>query len=119
MESKHSIFKSFQFAFSGLETAFRKGRNFRIQIFLGIASIILGVILGISSFEWLSLILIAASVLVLELINTAIESIVNIVSPEIQNEAKIAKDVSAASVLVASIAAVFIGIVIFIPKFFN
>ena len=118
MESKHSLIKSFRFAFNGLETAFKKGRNFRIQIFLGIAAIILGSIYKLNSFEWLSLILISASVLILELINTAIESIVNIVSPEIRDEAKIAKDVSAASVLVASIAAVFIGIVIFIPKFF-
>lgn len=116
MESKHSLFKSFKFAFSGLETAVTKGRNFRIQIILGILAIILGIIYKISGFEWLSLILITASVLILELINTAIESIVNIVSPEIRNEAKIAKDVSAASVLVAAIAAIFIGAVIFIPR---
>lgn len=118
MESKHSLFKSFKFAFSGLETAITKSRNFRIQIILGILAIILGVIYKISGFEWLSLILIIASVLILELINTAIEEIVNMVSPEIQERAKIAKDVSAASVLVASIAAIFIGIIIFIPKFF-
>lgn len=118
MESKHSLFKSFKFAFTGLETAITKGRNFRIQIFLGALSIILGIILKISGFEWLGLILIIASVLILELINTAIEEIVNMVSPEIQERAKIAKDVSAASVLVASIAAIFIGIIIFIPKFF-
>lgn len=119
MESKHSIFKSFKFAFEGLEVAIVKGRNFRIQICLGILAIILGVICKISSFEWLSLILVIASVLILELINTAIESIVDIVSPEIRDKAKIAKDVSAASVLIASIAALFIGAILFIPKFFN
>jgi diacylglycerol kinase len=57
-----------------------------------------------------------ASVLILELINTAIEAIVDMVSPEIQEKAKIAKDVSAGAVLVASIAAVFIGGLIFLPK---
>lgn len=118
MESKHSLLKSFSFAFSGLKTAFTKGRNFRIQVTLGIISVILGIILKISSFEWHSLIIIIASVLILELINTAIESIVNMVSPEIRDEAKIAKDVAAAAVLIASITAVFIGIVIFFPKFF-
>jgi diacylglycerol kinase len=117
VESKHSLIKSFQFAANGLKTAFLKGRNFRIQIFLGTGAIILGLIYKINSFEWLSLILISASVLILELINTAIESIVNIVSPEIRDEARVAKDVSAAGVLIAAIAAIFIGIVIFIPKF--
>ena len=118
MESKHSLYKSFKFAFNGLKTAITKGRNFRIQILLGAASVILGIIFKISSFEWLSLILIIASVLILELINTAIEEIVNIVSPEIQERAKIAKDVSAAGVLIAAIAAIFIGAVIFIPRIF-
>ena len=116
MESKHSLFKSFKFAFSGLETAITKGKNFRIQIILGIIATGLGIIYKISSFEWLSLILIIASVLILELINTAIESIVDLVSPEIQGKAKVAKDVSAAGVLIASIASVFIGALIFLPK---
>lgn len=118
MESTHSLYKSFKFAFNGLATAVTKGRNFRIQILIGAASVILAFIYRISSLEWLSLILIIASVLILELVNTAIEEIVNIVSPEIQERAKIAKDVSAASVLIAAIAAIFIGIVIFVPRFF-
>ncbi|MCX6759855.1 MAG: diacylglycerol kinase family protein [Candidatus Nealsonbacteria bacterium] len=118
MESRHSLFKSFKFAFNGLKTAIIKGRNFRIQILIGAASVVLGVIYRISSSEWLSLILIIASVLVLELINTAVEEIVNIVSPDIQERAKIAKDVSAASVLIAAVASIFIGAVIFIPRIF-
>jgi diacylglycerol kinase len=119
MESEHSILKSFKFAFDGLETAVTKGRNFRIQIILGAVSIILGIILKISSFEWLGLILIIATVLILELVNTAIEAIVDIVSPQIQEKAKVAKDVSAAAVLVASISSIFIGIVIFVPRIFH
>jgi diacylglycerol kinase len=86
---------------------------------LGILAIILGIIFKISAFEWLSLTLIVAAVLVLELINTAIESIVDIVSPEIQEKAKVAKDVSAAAVLIAAIASIFIGAVIFIPTVFR
>jgi len=116
MESKHSLFKSFQFAFEGLKTALIKGRNFKIQIGLGILSIFLGIILKISSFEWVDLFLIIATVLILELINTSIEAIVDLVSPEIQEKAKIAKDVSAGAVLIASIAAVFIGAFLFIPR---
>lgn len=116
METKHSLFKSFGFAIVGIKTELKKGRNFRIQILAGIIAIILGVVLKIPTAEWLALILIIASVLILELINTAIEEIVDLVSPEIQPKAKIAKDVSAGAVLVASIAAVFIGIFLFIPK---
>ena len=76
----------------------------------------MGAIFRISDFEWVDLVLIIASVLILELLNTAIEEIVNIVSPEIQEKARIAKDVSAAAVLIASIAAVFIGIFLFAPR---
>ncbi len=117
MEAKHSLAKSFFFALNGLKTAAVKGRNFRIQIILGAIAILLAVIFQISVFEWLVLTLIIACVLILELINTAIEEIVNMVSPEIQERARIAKDVSAAAVLVAAIASVFIGIFLFLPKF--
>ena len=119
MESNHSLAKSFKFAIDGLKTAFTKGRNFRIQISLGAAAVILGMVFKITPFEWLGLILIIASVLILELVNTAIEEIVNMVSPEIQERAKIAKDVSAGAVLVASIAAIFIGAFLFLPKILN
>lgn len=116
MESKHSLFISFKFAFEGLQTAFMKGRNFRIQVSLGVLAVILGAIFKINDFEWVDLVLIIASVLILELLNTAIESIVDIVSPEIQPKAKVAKDVAAGAVLIASIAAVFIGFFLFAPR---
>ena len=108
--------KSFKFAFEGLRTEFIKGRNFRIQIACGILASIFGFIFKISSFEWLSLIIITSLVLILELVNTSLEEIVNLVSPEIHPRAKIAKDVAAASVLIASIASLIIGAIIFIPK---
>jgi len=116
MESKHSLFKSFKFAFEGLNTAIQKGRNFKIQLTFATAAVILGFILKLKSFEWLDLILVIVSVLILELLNTAIESIVDIVSPQIQEKAKIAKDVAAATVLIASIGSVIIGAILFIPK---
>ena len=116
MEPKHSLIKSFRFAANGLKIAFTKGRNFQIQVILGVAAIVLAIILKITSLEWLALILIIASVLILELINTAIEEIVNMVSPEIQPRAKIAKDVSAGAVLIASVAAVCMGAFLFLPK---
>ena len=116
MESKHSIFKSFSFAFEGLKVALVKGRNFRLQFILGIIACTLAFVLKFSPAEWAILIIAIASVLILELINTSLESIVNIVSPEVRPEAKIAKDVAAASVLIASIASVIIGALLFLSK---
>lgn len=119
MESRHSIFKSFEFAFDGFKEAFTKGRNFRIQIgFLAIACVA-GAIFGIDGAEWLDIFIIASLVLILELINTSLESITDIVSPEIHPKAKIAKDVAAAAVLIASFFSVIIGLFIFLPKFLN
>lgn len=116
LTSKHGLVKSIQFALEGLTAEFVKGRNFRIQIGLGALAILLGFVLKLTSVEWLGLIIVISSVLILELINTAIEAIVDLVSPEIQPKAKLAKDVAAASVLLASIASVIAGVLLFLGK---
>lgn len=116
MENKHSLIKSFGFAFDGLRTAVLKGRNFRIQIAAGLIACILGLILKLSSEEWLDLVIVIFLVLILELVNTSIEALVDLTSPEIQEKAKLAKDVAAATVLVASIGSVIVGALIFLPK---
>lgn len=112
----HSTAKSFSFAFEGIKTAFIKEPNFKIHTALGTVALILGAILKFSRVEWLILLFTITLVLILELINTALESIVNLVSPEIKEEAKVAKDVSAAAVLISSITAAVVGIVLFVPK---
>jgi undecaprenol kinase len=116
MESNHSLFKSFGFAFEGIKAAIIRGRNFRIQITIGLIAVILGVILKLSPPEWLDLVIIITLVLILELVNTSIEALVDLISPEIREKAKLAKDVAAATVLVASIGSVIIGALIFFPK---
>lgn len=116
MKSGHSLVKSFGFAFEGIKTEFKKGRNFRIQIVMGVLALIMGWLLKISSAEWFDIIIVIASVLILELMNTAVEAIVDMVSPDVQEKAKIAKDVSAGAVLVASLASVAVGALIFLPK---
>lgn len=115
-EHRHSIFKSFGFAFSGLKTIILQERNFKIQLSLGLLAVILGFIVRLSITEWLHLVIVISLVLVFELINTSIEEIVNIVSPQFQEKAKIAKDVAAATVLVASIGSIIIGVLLFLPK---
>lgn len=84
----------------------------------GVAATILGIVLKISVSEWFNLIVVIAFVLILELINTAVEAMVDMISPEIQEKAKIAKDVSAGAVLISSIAAFLVGAIIFLPKIF-
>lgn len=116
MTTRHSIAKSFGFAFEGLKEAIINGRNFRIQLFFGVVASVLGYFLKITEIEWLMLILTISFVLILELVNTSLESIVDLVSPEIRDSAKIAKDVSAAAVLIASITSIVIGAIIFLPK---
>jgi len=83
---------------------------------MAIAASIIGIIVRLSTLEWLILIFTIFWVISLELLNTVLEAIVNLVSPEIQPYAKTAKDVSAAAVLVAAFLSVIVGLVLLIPK---
>jgi diacylglycerol kinase len=74
--------------------------------------------LGFSPVEWIILAFTIAFVLILELINTTLEILVNIVSPEIKEEARIAKDVSAAVVLIGALLSLVVGAFLFLPKVF-
>lgn len=116
MGIKHSTAKSFSFAFDGLKTAFVREPHFKFHTFAAVTTLILAAILGFTPLEWLVLVFTITLVLVLELVNTSLEAIVNIVSPQIQNEAKIAKDVAASAVLIASFTAFLVGLILFVPK---
>ena len=116
MGTKHSLGKSFGFAFDGFKEAVASGRNFKIQLFFGLLAILFGFVFKITNVEWLFIILTTSLVLILELINTSLESIVDLISPEIHEKARIAKDVAAAAVLVASVTSIVIGLIIFLPK---
>lgn len=116
MSKFHSTKKSFIYAFDGIKLTFKNEPNFRIQLILALLSTFFGIILNISQTEWLILITVIFMVLLLELINSSLEALVDLVSPEINEKAKIAKDTAAGAVLVASILSLVIGIVIFLPK---
>ena len=116
LESRHPLTKSFGYAFGGLRVAFTKGRNYKIQALIGVLVIFFGFFVRLPLNEWIVIVLTIAFVLVLELINTSLEAIVDLVSPEIKEKAKIAKDVAAGAVLISSIAAIVIGVLIFLPK---
>ena len=105
MGINHSTVKSFRYAFDGIRTAFRKEPNLRIHVIIGALALLLGIYLGLSKVEWLILTFTIFYIITLELINTIIESLVDLVSPEIKTQAKTAKDISAAVVLISSILA--------------
>lgn len=107
--------KSFAFAFRGIFKAFRTEHNLWIQSSIAIVVIFFGFYFQIPSNEWILIIMAIGLVLTAELFNTAIESLVNLVSPEYDKVAGFIKDVAAGAVLVAAIAAAVIGFIIFIP----
>lgn len=116
MGLRHSTSRSFSYAFQGIKTAFKNEPNLRIHTLFAIAAIGTGAFLGISKVEWLVLVFTIFYVISLELLNTVLEAIVDLVSPEIRGAAKIAKDVSAAMVLLAAIFSVVVGAILFLPK---
>ena len=90
----------------------------KIHITIMILVIIFGIMLKINTIEWIICILLFGLVISMELINTAIENTVNLITKEKNQQAKIAKDVAAGAVLVSAIASAIIGLIIFIPKIF-
>ena len=116
--SRASFVKSFGYAFSGIAQTFREGRNFKVQLCFAIAAVVLGFVFRISASEWIAVALCIGIVLGGECVNTAIEAIVDLASPEYHLLAKRAKDCAAAGVLISSIAAVVVEAIIIIPKFF-
>lgn len=110
------FFNSFKYAFSGLNYAFKTQFNFKFHTAAVLAVGITGWTLKLSVAEWLWVIVAMASVLISELLNTAIEVLVDLVSPGYNEKAKIIKDVSAGAVLIAAVFALAVGLIIFIPK---
>lgn len=115
MKNKKLI-NSFKYAFKGIGSAFLTERNMKIHVTMMILVIICGIIFKISVLEWFICIACFGIVIGGEMFNTAIEQVVNIAMPEKDPRAKLAKDVSAGGVLVLALAAVTIGLIIFVPK---
>lgn len=110
------IINSFKYAIEGFISSFKTERNMKIHILAMIIVIALGLYVKLSMIEWCVIAIIIALVIASELFNTAIETIVDMISPEKNPKAKLAKDISAAAVLALAIGAIVIGIIIFLPK---
>lgn len=110
---KHHI--SFTHAWDGVVYNLKTQPNFRIHILAALLVIFSGYYLGLQPWEWLILLFTIALVITAEMINTAIESVVDLLTDQHHLSAKIAKDTSAGMVLVAATFSIIIGIIIFTP----
>jgi len=116
-KTSRNLLISFKYAFRGISYVLITSRNFKIQLIFAVTSLMIGFLLQISQSNYVILIATIMSVLILEILNTSIESIVDlVVKKEFSSLAKISKDTSAGAVLLASINSVIIAVYIFVPK---
>lgn len=114
-EALHSRARSFSYAFQGWAYVLRTQRNAWIHTFVTLIVLALAFWLRLPRVEWAILLLTLMAVWMAELINTALESVVDLTMPDPHPLAKIAKDVAAAAVLVGALGAVLIGLLILGP----
>ncbi len=110
------LIRSFGFAFAGIGAMLRTQRNAQIHTAATVVVALAGLFLGASLGEWIALSLSIALVLALEALNTALEAVVDLVSPQPHPLAKKAKDVAAGAVLIGAVGAALVGCLIFLPK---
>lgn len=115
--SRKRLIDSFRYAFYGVKEAYQGEQNLRIHIGFAIAVIVCGFFFQISYIEWLICLALIGLVLMAEFFNTAIEYVVDLVSPDIHPLAKLAKDTASAGVLMMAIISAIIGLIIFVPAF--
>lgn len=115
-KSKKRFINSFKYAFIGIATTYKKEQNIKVHTLIAFLVIVFGFILKISYVEWLTCLTMIGLVITAEIVNTAIETTVDLASPEIHPLAKQAKDIASGAVLVSAITSAIIGLIIFVPK---
>ena len=118
-KKRKKLRNSFKYAFEGIKEAWKTEQNLKIHFIIMFLVIIAGFVFKITAMEWIVCLLLFALVISLELINTAIETTVDIAMPEINEKAKYAKDIAAGAVLFSAIISVIVGLIIFLPKIFG
>ena len=113
---KNSLLNSFKCAFNGIKSVLIKERNIKIHLFAMFLVIIFGIIFKLDKIEWIICVVCFALVIGAEMINSSIELAVDLAEPEINEKAKLSKDIAAGAVLFIAICSAVIGLIIFIPK---
>lgn len=115
MNTNATLLQSFKYAFEGIYFAIKLNRNMRIHLTVAVLVILASIYFKVSAYEMGILGVMIVLVICTEMINTALEEMVDLIINEHRKEAKIAKDVGAGMVLVASMGAIIVGILIFTP----
>jgi diacylglycerol kinase (ATP) len=116
VKSRPSVIESFNFAIEGVIHVLRTQRNMRIHFGAAVVVIVVSVAVGVSKIELIVLLLSIAFVLIAEMINTAIEGTIDAATTSFDPMAKLAKDIAAGAVLIASVNAVAVGYLVFAGK---
>jgi len=111
--------RSFRYAFGGWWYVIRTQRNAWIHAVVSLAVLGIAIWLGLNRYDWALIIIAIAMVWTAEFINTALEAIVDLASPEQHELARISKDVGASAVLIAAGSAALIGLIILVPPLWN
>ena len=114
-EGRFPLWCAFRCAGRGIAYAFASQRNLKIQLAVAVLAVAAGIILGISRADWLAIVLAIMVVAVAEVVNTAVESAVDLASPQWHDLARAAKDAGAGAVLLASVGSVVVGLIVFFP----
>lgn len=109
------LLKSFRYALIGLGYVWKTEQSFRVQVFVGAAVLGIGAWLQMSALRYVLLILLVTFVLVLEVLNTFFEKLIDIIAPKIHSYAGMLKDILAAAVFVAAAGAAAVGLLLFLP----
>lgn len=108
--------RSFKFAGNGIRLLITCEHNAWIHCFAAVCAILTGWVTGLSSTEWIAIVFAIGSVLAAEAVNSSIEALADLVSPEYNEAIKRTKDLAAGAVLILAISAAIVGLIIFIPK---
>jgi undecaprenol kinase len=111
--------QSFGYAWNGIRHGIGAEQNAKLHLVSAIIVIVAGFMTGLSQSEWFIVIILICGMLALELMNSAVERVVDLLTTERHPLAKQAKDLAAGAVLVYAIGSAIIGLILFIPKWFN
>ena len=110
------LLRSFVYAWDGIRACFTSETNFKIHSVSAVAAIVLGIAFDINAVEWLLIVFFIALVMAMEMMNTAIEKLSDVVHGGIHPAIKLIKDIAAGAVLVAAAGSLISGAIIFLPK---
>lgn len=114
----HKFFRSFRHAVSGILYALREERNFHFELAVALAVLFLAFHFPLSSLERATVFLSIGLVLSLELLNTSIERMLDMMKPRVHPYVKVIKDLVAGAVLIGAIVSILVGSIVFLPYFF-